>query len=222
MSWHSTPLSGSRMSGSLRRQVGERDRRRDQGVERGVVQQVERGGKTAAIVPARAMRRRDLADLAGDELEAAGVEDVAERDFHFVGAVPGQFQHRRLVAGEPQRGREPGRGGAGVHHQIAVAGRLRRAPRSRRRTPGQCAARAGLMSTTVTCVPGILAHSRATSRPSTPAPTTAIRSAGPGAPSHTALSAVSMLAASTARSAGSPSGSGRIFSTARLNTVWCG
>ena len=144
------------MSGSLRRQVGEGDRRRDQRVERGVVQQVERGGKTAAIVPARAVRRRDLADLAGDELQAAGVEDVAERHFHVVGAVPGQFQHRRLVAGEPQRGREPGRRRAGVHHQVAVAGRLRRAPRSRRRTPARSRRAPGLMSTTVTSRAGYL------------------------------------------------------------------
>src|ERR1700752_2917840 len=39
--------------GQLRRQVREGDRRRDQRVERGVFQQIQGGGKTAAIVPAR-------------------------------------------------------------------------------------------------------------------------------------------------------------------------
>ena len=68
------------------------------------------------------------------------------------------------------------------------------------------AARDGSMSTTVTDVPGSRAQSRATSSPSTPAPTTAMRPAGPGAASHVALSAVSMLAASAARSGGRPSG----------------
>ena len=65
-------------------------------------------------------------------------------------------------------------------------------------------ARAGLMSTSVTSVPGIRPHRYATREPTTPAPMTAMRSAGPGAASHTPLSAVSMLAASTARVAARP------------------
>ena len=55
--------------------------------------------------------------------------------------------------------------------------------------------------------PGTRAASQATSRPTTPAPTTAMRSPSRGAASHSALTAVSMLAASTARAGGTPSGS---------------
>ena len=44
------------------------------------------------------------------------------------------------------------------------------------------------------------------SAPTTPAPTTATRPQGPAPASHTAFSAVSMLAASTARAAGTPAG----------------
>src|SRR4051794_1974751 len=39
--------------GKPRRQVGERDRRCDQRVQCRIVQQVERGGETPAVVPAR-------------------------------------------------------------------------------------------------------------------------------------------------------------------------
>jgi len=49
---------------------------------------------------------------------------------------------------------------------------------------------------------------RANRSPTTPPPTIAMRSAGPGAASHTALSAVSRFAAKIARSGGTPSGSG--------------
>src|SRR6185503_5772460 len=47
--------------GQPRRKIGERDRRRDQRVERGIVEQVECGGKAASVIPARAPRGRDLA-----------------------------------------------------------------------------------------------------------------------------------------------------------------
>src|SRR5215831_12796753 len=50
------------------RQLRERDRWREQRVERGIAQQIERGGQPPAVVPARASRRCDLADLAGDQL----------------------------------------------------------------------------------------------------------------------------------------------------------
>src|SRR6516164_3374413 len=63
-------------------------------------------------------------------------------------------------------------------------------------------ARAGLVSTSVTSPPAIRPQRNATNAPTAPAPTIAIRSAGPGAPSQTALRAVSILAASTARLGG--------------------
>jgi KDO2-lipid IV(A) lauroyltransferase len=56
--------------------------------------------------------------------------------------------------------------------------------------------------------------------PTTPAPTTAMRSAGPGAPSHSALSAVSMLAASTARCGGTWAGTSTTAFAGTVNTSW--
>ena len=55
-----------------------------------------------------------------------------------------------------------------------------------------------------------------------PAPTTTIRSAGPAPESHSALSAVSMLAASVARRGGRPSGSGTAMRGGRLKHVLMG
>src|SRR6478672_4925001 len=73
-----------------------------------------------------------------------------------------------------------------------------------KRAPSACAspARPEAISITVTSAPGNRAHRYATRRPTSPPPTTAMRSAGPGAPSQTPLRAVSMLGASTARHGG--------------------
>src|SRR5579871_703355 len=49
--------------GKAHGQVGERDRRRQQRIERRVLQEVERGRQAAPIIPARAARGRDLAHL---------------------------------------------------------------------------------------------------------------------------------------------------------------
>src|SRR5712672_3010905 len=90
-------------------------------------QVVERGGGPAAMRPARPMRGRDLPDLARHQPEAAAVERAAERDRDLAGAVPAHLQHRRLGAGEPDRGRESSRAPARMHHEIAIARRgLRR------------------------------------------------------------------------------------------------
>src|ERR1700716_845476 len=80
-------------------------------------------------------------------------------------------------------------------------------------------ARAGLISTRVTSAD---ANSRQTSpvnAPTTPAPTTATRPKGPGPASKTEFSAVSMLAASTAREAGTFAGTGTAAATGKSNTV---
>src|SRR5262249_8470755 len=57
-----------------RRQLGERHRRREQRIEPRVGEQVEGGRDAAPMRPARAVRGRDLADLARDQPEAAAVE----------------------------------------------------------------------------------------------------------------------------------------------------
>ena len=84
------------------------------------------------------------------------------------------------------------------------------------------AARSGLTSTSVTSVPGSRAQSQPVSAPTVPAPTTAIRSPAEAPESHRMLSAVSMFAASTARPAGSPRGSGTAIAAGAANRSWCG
>src|SRR5215213_6398688 len=85
------------------------------------------------------------------------------------------------------------------------------------------ASRAGSMSMRVTSAPSICAQRNPASAPTTPAPTTAIRLDGPGAPpqaaSQVALSAVSTLAASAARGSGTSAGNGTTASTDRSNLV---
>ncbi|MDT4874907.1 hypothetical protein FQZ97_1102410 [compost metagenome] len=83
---------------------------------------------------------------------------------------------------------------------------------------------ARLASVSITCTshPGSRAASHATSRPSVPPPTTAMRSPRRGAASHNALMAVSRLAASTARAAGTPLGKGTTAWAGTWYTVWCG
>jgi hypothetical protein len=49
--------------GEPRRQIVKRNCRREQRIERGIPEKVERRGKAACMRPAGAMRRRDLADL---------------------------------------------------------------------------------------------------------------------------------------------------------------
>ena len=217
MSWHSTPLVGGEDVGELRRQVGERDRRREQRVERGIVKQVERGGKTAAIVPARrgatarpcrpgwrrACSRREW------KASPSGTFTSSRR----TRTAPAPSPRRRRAAARSQA-RPPTRwcGPRDRSRPGAASGAAKPAPncardRGARRVRYRPPSRACRASWRTAAPPA---------GPSTPAPTTAIRSAGPGAPSQMALSAVSMLAASTARSAGSPSGSGTIFSAGKV------
>ena len=73
--------------------------------------------------------------------------------------------------------------------------------------------RAGSTSTSVTSTPGMPASSRATQQPTIPAPTTATRSPTNGPASQRALTAVSSVPASTARAAGTPSGTTATAST---------
>ena len=85
----------------------------------------------------------------------------------------------------------------------AAAGRAKRSP-----SASATARRDGSTSTSVTSAPGRRAASQPVSRPMTPPPTITILSAGPEPASQWALSAVSILAASTARRGGTVSGTG--------------
>src|SRR5580658_4481860 len=72
------------------------------------------------------MRWRNLADLAGEEFEAAAMKSAAERDRDVAGAIPAHLEHRRLVAGEGERCRQTARTPAGMDDEIAiVAGPIR-------------------------------------------------------------------------------------------------
>ena len=77
----------------------------------------------------------------------------------------------------------------------------------------------GLVIHNLAELPGQARLGPATIAPTAPAPTTAIRSAGPGAASHTALSAVSMFAARTARCGVTDSGKGKTASCGILKQV---
>ena len=102
------------------------DCRREQRVEPRIRQQVEGGGEPAAQRPAGPVRRCDPADLTGHEPKPTAMECAAERDRDLVRAIPAQFQHRRLVASEIKRSRQAGRSAAGMHDEIAIAGRRTR------------------------------------------------------------------------------------------------
>src|SRR6478672_12615187 len=78
------------------------------------------------------------------------------------------------------------------------------------------------ISTRVTSTPGIRASSRATQQPTIPAPTTATRSPSSGPASQSALTAVSTVPASTARRAGTPSGTTVTAVAGTTYAVWWG
>ena len=84
------------------------------------------------------------------------------------------------------------------------------------------AARDPSTSTRVTVVPGTPAIRRATQQPTIPAPTTATRSPTSGRASHSALTAVSTVPASTARAGGTPSGTTVTALAGTTYAVWCG
>ena len=220
MSWQSMPLParGYRAAAAAGRETRPPARSARRARRRATA---ERRGEPASMRPPRPVRRGDVADLARDQPQPPAVERLAERRRHLGCAVPAQLDDGRLVAGEPQRRREARGRRTRMENDVAIGRAHRTAarsrPRARLRSP-----RAGSMSTRVTSRSGSLPHSHAHSAPTTPPPTTAMRSAGPGAASHTALSAVSMLAASTPRDAGTSAGSSVTASAGRLNAVWCG
>src|SRR5271169_106419 len=73
-------------------------------------------GETETIAPAvaRPARRRDFADLGGDEAEAADVEGLTERQRHRAIAVPAHVNDAGFKASEGESRGKPGRRAAGV------------------------------------------------------------------------------------------------------------
>ncbi len=104
--------------------------------------------RSAARAP-RAPGRGDGADLAGADREPPGVERAAERELDLGVAVPAEVEDGALGPEQVERRLQPGRGGAGVHDQVAavvgVLGRAKPTP-----SASATAARAGSTSTRVT------------------------------------------------------------------------
>ena len=150
--------------------------------------------------------RRHRPDLAGPDGQPAVVERLAQRQGDRRVAVPAEVDHGRVRSEQVERELQPGRRGAGVEDQVEVAGRVlgpgeRRARAARPARPGPGSGRPGSRTR-----PGSGRAAGPTHAPTMPAPTTATRSPTSGAPSHSALTAVSTVPASTARRAGTPSG----------------
>src|SRR5215471_11565370 len=97
------------------------DRRRDEGIERGIREQIDRGGEPAGRCPARSMRWGYAADLTGDEAEAAAVKAATERRGDVLRSVPAQLEDTRLLAGKLECGRKPCGGSAGMNDEITIA-----------------------------------------------------------------------------------------------------
>ena len=198
--------SGAKMRGSSRGASSKAISSATSASRAGSRQQRQRHLAAAAVVPAQAAAGRDQADLGGDELQPAAVEGPAEIDGDGLVPVPAHLDDGAFRAGAGNGGVQAGRAGAGVEDDVGLAGgavrrcqvgaqrfedgpaglRRRRRPSPWRRAAGQ----RGLV----------------TSSPTTPAPTTTMRSPGPAPASHRALRAVSMLAARVARRAGTASG----------------
>ena len=79
MTWHMMLLGRAASAAMTVGQAGEGRGRREQRIEARIGEQVERQRQAAAAVPARALRRRDRADLARDQPQAPAVEGLAER-----------------------------------------------------------------------------------------------------------------------------------------------
>ena len=99
----------------------------------GSASELDRGVEPLAVRERRAVRRRDLADLARDQLQAAAVKRAAERHRDVARAVPAQFDDGRFVAGESSAVVKPCGGGAGVEDKVAIGGRGVRRGELRRR-----------------------------------------------------------------------------------------
>src|SRR4051794_37356433 len=217
----------------------------EQRVERRVPQQLQCEREPVPGRPGGAARRCDHAHLAGPQREPAGVEGTAEGQDHLPVAVPAELEDGALGVQQVQGTLQPRAGGAGVDHEVAPAGGLvgggegpgggggvgPGGPRppvawsgAANRTPSRAAtsARPASTSTSSTSIPGNRASSRATQQPTIPAPTTLTRSPTSGAASQRALTAVSTVPASTARRAGTSSGTGTTAPAGTTYAVWCG
>ena len=193
----------------------------DQGVERRVGQQVERERQAVGRPRGRTVVGRDRPHLARPDGEPSGVERLRRAA---TGRAASPYQDSSITSPSGRAAPATVQAGgcrAGVHDEVAVARRVGRAGRSRRRAPRRPPP-ALVDVDQLHRAPGMAASSRATQQPTMPAPTTAIRSPTSGAASQSALTAVSTVPASTARVRRAPVGYGRHRAGRHDVAVWCG
>ena len=172
------------------RRIREFDRRRDQCIEGGIVEQFERRRQSLMIRPARPVDAATLPTWL--EINRRRRLWKAWPSGTATSPLPYQLSSTTAASSPARRSAVASPAALALAWNTtsqfsgASSAVAKPAPNARARSP-----RPGTTSTTVTRVPGMRAHNRATMRPTTPPPTTAMRSAGPGAPSQTALSAVS-------------------------------
>ena len=202
-------------------QGSERDLFGHQDVQALVIQESHGGGKAPAGRPAGAPRRRDVPDLGRDELQPLAVEGAAQGRIDRAGPVPAHLDDPRLEAGARERRAEPlGRGG-GVKHDIGLAGRILGLCKRCAQVFGERAA-AGIEVDQRDLRSRNAGSEMGDQQPTTPPPTTTIRSPGPQPPSQIAFRAVSRLAARTARLGGTPSGTGTVRPAGTAKRSWWG
>ena len=141
MSWQSTPLRGFRISARRAGSSPKAIAGASSASRCGSRGELDRGFEPLAMGERRAVRGRDLADLAGNDLQAAAVERAAERHRHRPRAVPAQLDDGRLVAGDVERGGKSLRRGAGVKDEIAIGRRRVGRGEVQAQRPGQVVAR---------------------------------------------------------------------------------
>src|SRR3954447_24656759 len=95
---------------------------RDDHVEGGVAQEVEREGQAVGRRAAPGPGRGDRPDLAGAQPQGTRVERTAERQPHLGIAVPAQVEHRALGRQQLERALEALGRRTRVHDQVALAG----------------------------------------------------------------------------------------------------
>ena len=195
-----------------------------QRIEAGSSSSVERHRQPFAMAAPAAHRRRDGADLGGDRSTAAAngrPRRAAARARGRRTSLPRRCVPRRRRGPAPDAGRLRSAEAWTISScsSGAASGKAKRAAEP----PAPAALAAGSMSTTVS-THGWDARQQATphSSPTTPAPMTSTRSPASGAASHSTFSAVSMLAASTARGVGTASGTGMHIAAGARKRSWCG
>ena len=141
MSWQSTPLRGFRISARRAGSSPKATAGASSASRCGSRGELDRGFEPLAMGQRRAVRGRDLADLARNDLQAAAVERAAERHRHGPRAVPAQLHDGRLVAGDVERGGKSRGRGAGVKDEIAIGRRGVGRRELQAERPGQLLAR---------------------------------------------------------------------------------